>query len=111
MSTSRIVLRLILASALLLLLSATSGVAEEKSATSALSGLAQQATSLAEGGVNINDATPEMLASIPGIGPQLSEAITTYRDANGKFTEFKDLLNVDGIDMALIEKIKPLIKF
>ena len=61
--------------------------------------------------IDINKATPEMLSSIPGIGPKLSEAITAYRDANGSFAQVKDLLNVEGIDMSLVEKIKPFLKF
>ncbi len=105
-----------LISTLIFSLCTSSVYAEGKSSTSALSGIAAQAGSLAEGGslgemININSATPEVLAAIPGIGPQLGEAIATYRQANGKFTEIKDLLNVEGIDMSLLEEIKPFLKF
>jgi len=83
---------------------------------SALSSLAEQAGAVIESGdlgeiINVNSATPEMLASIPGIGPELGKAITAYRDANGAFSGIKDLLNVEGIDMNLLEKIKPFLKF
>jgi len=107
---------LVLSSALIFSLCVSSVYAEEKNVVSALSGLAAQAGALAESGslgemININSATPELLAAIPGIGSQLSEAIVNYRQANGAFTGIKDLLNVEGIDMNLLEKIKPLLKF
>jgi len=101
---------------LMLTLTAVNSFSEEKSGMAALTDAANQASSMAEKGsltdmIDINKATPEMLSSIPGIGPKLSEAITAYRDANGSFAQVKDLLNVEGIDMSLVEKIKPFLKF
>ncbi len=60
-------------------------------------------------GIDINSATPEMLAKIPGIDPKIAEGIAAYREANGAFTNVKDLLNVDGITPELLDKIKPLL--
>ena len=117
MISRKIVTGLMLIPALILSISIYSVYAEEKNAaSSALSGLVEQAGALAESGAlgemfNVNSATPEMLASIPGIGPKLGEAIATYREAHGAFTGIKDLLNVEGIDMSLLEKIKPFLTF
>lgn len=102
--------------ALMLTLSAGSSFCEEKSGMATLTETAKLASSMTDKGsladmININKASPEMLSAIPGIGPKISEAIATYREANGSFTKIKDLLNVDGIDMALLEKIKPFLNF
>ena len=59
--------------------------------------------------ININTASIEMLAKIPGIGPTISSAIETYRNANGAFKSLNDLTNVEGIDADLLEKIKPFL--
>jgi len=59
--------------------------------------------------LNINTASVDALANIPGIGPKISEAIATYREANGAFKSVADLVNVEGIDAALLEKIKPFL--
>jgi competence protein ComEA len=101
---------------LMLTLTVGNSFSEEKSGMTALTDAAKQASAMVDKGsltdmIDINKATPEMLSSIPGIGPKLSEAITAYRDANGSFAQIKDLLNVEGIDMSLIEKIKPFLKF
>lgn len=116
MNSCKKIAELVLISIFVSSLCVSSVYAVEKTPSSALSGIAAQAGALAEGGsfgemININSATPELLASIPGIGPQLGEAIASYRQANGAFTEIKDLLKVEGIDMSLLEKIKPFLKF
>lgn len=59
--------------------------------------------------LNINTASVESLTQIPGISPKIGEAISTYRELNGAFSSVSDLLNVDGIDMSLLEKIKPFL--
>lgn len=103
-------------SAFLLSLSISNGFAEEKAGLSSLTDAAKSISAAAEGGslgdlIDINKANTETIAAIPGIGPQLAEAITTYREANGAFTQAKDLANIEGIDMSLIEQIKPFLKF
>lgn len=59
--------------------------------------------------LNINTASVDALANIPGIGPKIGEAIAAYREANGTFKSLADLVNVEGIDAALLEKIKPFL--
>ena len=113
MKTSKIIVGLTVVPALLLSFTTTPIFAVDNTATPSVTGLADKATKLSESSLkelNINSATPEMLAAIPGIGPQISEGIAKYREANGAFTDIKDLLNVEGIDMALLEKIKPYLK-
>ena len=116
MISRKMVTGIAIGSTLMLTLTAGMSFSEEKSGMAALTDTAQKASTMAEKGsfaemIDINKATPEMLSSIPGIGPKLGEAITAYRDANGSFVQVKDLLNVEGIDMSLLEKIKPFLKF
>ena len=86
---------------LMLTLTAGNSFSEEKSGMTALTDAAQQASTMTEKSsmtdrIDINKATPEMLSAIPGIGPKLGEAIAAYREANGSFSQIKDLLNVEG---------------
>ncbi|MDE6402993.1 MAG: helix-hairpin-helix domain-containing protein, partial [Muribaculaceae bacterium] len=45
-------------------------------------------------GVNLNTASPQLLAYVSGIGPKLAEAIVDYRSANGEFKSRAQLLEV-----------------
>ncbi len=47
--------------------------------------------------VDVNLATPEELALIPGIGKKLAERIGNYREKNGRFASLDQLMNVKGI--------------
>ncbi len=47
--------------------------------------------------VPVNRADPELLMTIPGIGPQLAARIVDYREEHGRFTGAHDLLGVSGI--------------
>ena len=59
--------------------------------------------------ININTASVDALSQIPGIGPQIGQAIAAYREAHGAFASVKDLANIDGIDASLLEKVMPLL--
>lgn len=59
--------------------------------------------------LNINTASIESLAKIPGIGDKVSEGIATYREAHGAFKSISDLANVEGIDATLLKKITPFL--
>jgi competence protein ComEA len=56
--------------------------------------------------VNINTATVEQLAGLPGIGPVLAQRIIDYRTLHGPFTTVQDITQVPGIGDAILEKIK-----
>lgn len=73
-----------------------------------LTDMAGKATAAAEQ-ININTASVEALSNIPGVGPKIGEAIAAYREAHGAFKSVADLANVEGIDAALLEQIKPFL--
>lgn len=56
--------------------------------------------------VNVNNATAEELTKLNGIGPSKAEAIITYREENGPFTEIDDLLQVSGIGEKTLDNIR-----
>lgn len=58
------------------------------------------------GKININTATADRLASLPGIGPVLADSIVTYREKNGRFRKPEDLMNVSGIGQKRFDSIK-----
>ncbi len=88
--------------------SVLNAVASDTEAPAGLAGIAGKASGLTDL-VNLNTASTDALAAVPGIGPQIAEAITSYRDANGPFSKITDLVNVEGIDMNLVKKIAPLL--
>jgi competence protein ComEA len=59
--------------------------------------------------VNLNTATVEQLATIPGVGPKMAERIIDYRQKNGGFKKVEDLMNVSGVGEKSFLKMKPLI--
>lgn len=59
--------------------------------------------------VQINEAGPHELASLPGIGPKLAERIVEYRNQHGPFRRTEDIQRVKGIGKKMFEKIKPFV--
>ena len=57
-------------------------------------------------GININTANHEELKKLPGIGKKRASLIIEYREKNGPFLETRDLLNIPGIGIKTLEKIK-----
>ncbi len=47
--------------------------------------------------VDLNQANPEDLQTLPGVGPKLASDIVAYREANGPFLRPEDITNVPGI--------------
>lgn len=57
--------------------------------------------------LNINTATAEQIQkSLIGIGAKKAEAIIQYREKHGNFTAIEQLLEVQGIGKATLEKNK-----
>lgn len=57
------------------------------------------------GRVAVNRADAEELATLPGIGPRLAEAIVAERRRNGPFRSPDDLQRVRGIGPALVTRL------
>jgi competence protein ComEA len=59
--------------------------------------------------ININTADVWLLAALPGIGDVRAGAIVAYRHQNGFFRDINELLNVEGIGVVTLDKIRDLI--
>ncbi|MGH8791286.1 MAG: helix-hairpin-helix domain-containing protein [Stackebrandtia sp.] len=59
--------------------------------------------------LNINQATEEQLATLPGIGPVTAASIVEFREENGGFDSVEQLTEVSGIGPATLEKISDLV--
>ena len=49
------------------------------------------------GKVNINTATAQQLAELPGVGDKLAARIVEYRQKSGGFKTPQELMNVQGV--------------
>jgi competence protein ComEA len=83
-------------------LSATAMSAQERAT-------ATKTVATAAAPVNLNTATAEQLATIPGVGAKTAERIIAYRQKNGGFKKVEDLMNVSGVGEKSFLKMKPLI--
>ena len=70
---------------------------------------APKTTATAASPINLNTATMDQLATIPGIGVKTAERIIEYRQKNGGFKKIEDLMNVSGVGEKSFLKMKPLI--
>lgn len=57
------------------------------------------------GKVNINLATQEQLDTLPGIGPELAQAIVRYREVHGWFEYPEHLIEVPGISKTMMDTL------
>lgn len=56
--------------------------------------------------ININTAESSELIALNGIGTAKARAIVAYREEHGAFSSVDDLLNVDGIGEATLDKFR-----
>ena len=99
--------RILMAAILGIAVSAPAASAQSKATTPKTAAAATAATAAAP--VNLNTATAEQLATIPGVGPKMAERIIDYRQKNGGFKKVEDLMNVSGVGEKSFLKMKPLI--
>jgi len=60
--------------------------------------------------VDVNTATAQELAGLPGIGPALARRIVEWRAAHGRFAGVDALEAVPGIGPATVERLRPLVR-
>ena len=60
--------------------------------------------------VDLDRATAEDLAAVPGIGPGLAAAVVRDREENGPFRTPDDLRRVRGIGPARMERARPWVQ-
>lgn len=59
--------------------------------------------------MNINTASPEALARLPGISSEMALAIVECRQTKGPFASVDDLSRIQGIEKTTLDRIKPYI--
>ncbi|MCS6805225.1 MAG: helix-hairpin-helix domain-containing protein [Acidobacteriota bacterium] len=57
--------------------------------------------------LNINTASVEALARVPGISSQMAHAIVEARQSKRRFTSVEQLARLAGFDKTLLEQVKP----
>lgn len=60
--------------------------------------------------LDINTAIKSDLILLPKIGPVMAGRIIKYRDENGPFKTFEDLLKIKGIGSKTLDQLKPYIQ-
>jgi competence ComEA-like helix-hairpin-helix protein len=60
--------------------------------------------------IDVNKASAEDFAQLPGIGPKLAERIVTFRKKHGPFRRVEDLLAIQGIGYGKWKAIRPYLR-
>ena len=63
------------------------------------------------GKININTATADQLAMLPGVSLKKAQGLIDYRTKNGKFKNIEDLQKMPGIKQKKIDKVKDYLIF
>ncbi|CAM3932176.1 ComEA family DNA-binding protein [Pseudoalteromonas byunsanensis] len=61
--------------------------------------------------VDINSASIDELAKLPGVGQKKAQAIIDYRQTNGRFVDLDALQQVKGIGSRIAAKLEGKIRF
>ena len=56
--------------------------------------------------ISINDASQQVLETLPGIGGKLAERIVVYREQHGPFKELDELAKISGIGNKKLDRIR-----
>ena len=64
----------------------------------------------ADEGINVNTATQEELASVPGLNADLAKAIVEYRSDMGDFMSIDELADVPGMSRDAFDKAKQVLR-
>ena len=56
--------------------------------------------------LDLNTASAEELAELPGIGAELAERVAAWREENGPFETVEDLMKVSGIGEKKLEGLR-----
>ena len=59
------------------------------------------------GKVNVNTATVQQFATLPGVGEKLATRIVDYRQKSGGFKSVQEIMNVSGIGEKNFAKLQP----
>ncbi len=59
--------------------------------------------------IDLNEADRATLLQVPGVGEKMAGRIIDYREANGPFQNLQQLLQVQGIGSATLERLRPWI--
>ncbi|MBO4316838.1 MAG: helix-hairpin-helix domain-containing protein [Mailhella sp.] len=60
--------------------------------------------------INVNTATQEQLAAVPGLNGDLAKAIIQYREEMGDFMNIDELADVPGMSKDLLDKVKDVLQ-
>ena len=63
------------------------------------------------GKININTATAEQLAMLPGVSMRKAQGLIDYRTKNGNFKDIEALRKMPGIKQKRIDKVKEYLIF
>lgn len=74
-------------------------------------GLATPALAADDTTINVNTASVEQLAELPGIGEAKAAAIVEDREANGPYASSEDLTRVKGIGETIASRLSDRISF
>jgi uncharacterized protein len=75
---------------------------DQKLLAAALAGVVESAVN--QVGVEVNTASPALLAHVAGIGPKLAERIVAHRDEHGPFASRKALKKISGLGPKAFEQ-------